>query len=379
MKPSRYIFPLLLLLTAAALAQTNPVPLINNPLVPDAAAPGGASFTLTVNGAGFVSGSVVNWNDSALATTFGSSSQLTATVPATDIATSSTASVTVVSPTPGGGKSNVDYFVVRQPFSAVGFGQSSAATGVDPFSPVVADLNNDGKLDIVNLNNSSNSEISVLLGNGDGTFQQPVDYSAPGLTTFGNPLLIGDFNSDGNLDLIVAENSGGFYLLLGNGDGTFQPAQSFPLSPPDTGAIAAGDFNGDGNLDLAFAVTYPTAQVAIVLGNGNGTFQNPITYTTGSQGGLGLGTGDFNNDGKLDLAMTVENDNDVAVLLGNGDGTFQSPSHYSTGLGPDVLVVADINGDGNLDLATQDSNGHVSAVSVLLGNGDGTFATTPIT
>jgi hypothetical protein len=367
-----------ILLGTMVLAQSNPVPLINNPLVPDATTPGGASFTLTVNGTGFVPASTVNWNGVALATTFVSESQLTATIPAANIATASTASVTVVSPAPGGGKSNVDYFDIRQPFTAVGFGQSSAATGTGPFDPLAVDLNNDGKLDIVNLNASGSYGISVLLGNGDGTFQPPVGYNAPNIDLSAFTLFVGDFSNDGILDLVVAESSGGFYLLLGNGDGTFQPAQSFTI-PGGVGAVSAGDFNGDGNLDLAFTIYYPTPQVIIVPGNGNGTFQNWTAYTVGSggsHGGFGLATGDFNKDGKLDLAVTVEDDNKVAILLGNGDGTFQAPTHYRTGSGPEGLTVADLNGDGILDLAVQDddSNNNVTAISVLFGNGDGTFA-----
>jgi hypothetical protein len=197
MKPSRNIFLLMLLLTAAALAQTNPVPLLNNPLVPDATAPGGASFTLTVNGTGFVSGSVVNWNGSGLATTFVSNSQLTATVPAGNIATASTASVTVVNPAPGGGTSNVDFFDIRQPFSAVSFGELAfGGLSQDPDGMVAGDLRGNGILDLITCSTSTQSGLaSVLLGNGDGTFQPPVNYSVPS-TCYAAPA-IGDFNGDG--------------------------------------------------------------------------------------------------------------------------------------------------------------------------------------
>lgn len=155
------------------LAQTNPVPLINQPLVPTATAPGGPAFTLTVNGTGFVSASVINWNGAALTTTFANSSQLTASVPAANILTASTASITVANPPPGGGSSNVMHFDVSAPVSTLTFsnfynvssGLSESATRV-----VAADFNGDGKLDLAEKLDFS---VTVQLGNGDGSFRAP--------------------------------------------------------------------------------------------------------------------------------------------------------------------------------------------------------------
>src|SRR5204862_8296925 len=155
---------------------------------PDAIPPGGPRFTLTVNGTGFVSGSVVNWNGSARATTFVSSSQLTATVLASDIATASTASVTVINPSPGGGTSNVVFFPITLPTSSVSLSRSDYATGF-PFLMMTADFNGDNELDLATANQASNT-VSVLLGNGDGTFQDRVDYAA-GINSSG--LTTGDF------------------------------------------------------------------------------------------------------------------------------------------------------------------------------------------
>jgi len=182
----------------------NPVPLISQPLVPDATAPGGAGFTLTVNGTGFVSGSVVNWNDSARATTFVSNSQLTANILASDIATASTASVTVVNPGPGGGSSNVVFFPITQATSAISLNRSDVAVGAFPDSIVTADFNRDGRLDLADVN-TDGSTVSVLLGNGDGTFQPDVEYP----TETGGPiyLVVGDFNGDGNADFVTANNT----------------------------------------------------------------------------------------------------------------------------------------------------------------------------
>jgi len=136
--------------SASAWAQSNPVPLFNQPLVPDAVAPGGSSFTLTVNGTNFVSGSVVQWNGSVLATSFVKSTQLTATVPSSDIATVGTASVIVNNGTPET-TSAPAFFPVAQPTAGVGFGWQSFGVGAQPIGEVAADLNGDGKLDLLRI------------------------------------------------------------------------------------------------------------------------------------------------------------------------------------------------------------------------------------
>src|SRR5215471_11470460 len=193
----------------------NPVPLINHPLVPDAVAPGGAGFTLTANGTGFVSGSVVNWNGSARTTTFVTSSQLTVSILASDIATASTASVTVVSPSPGGGTSNVEFFPITLASSSISLSKSDYATGVVCDDVGVGDFNGDGKLDLAVVFSDA---VSILLGDGDGTFQPGVNY-ATGFAP--DSLVIGDFNKDGNLDVAVrSQGSNEVSVLVGNGDGT---------------------------------------------------------------------------------------------------------------------------------------------------------------
>jgi hypothetical protein len=362
MKSLSLICSCTILLSTMMLAQSNPVPFINNPLSPASAVPGGPGFTLTVNGAGFVSSSVVNWNGSALATTFVSGSRVTATVPASNIGTAGTASVTVVSPTPGGGKSNVDFFEVRQPFTAVSFGESLVTTGDDPAGVYTLDLNNDGKLDLVTIDRSDTA-ITTLLGNGDGTFQFVAEY------TFQHgafSIATGDFNGDGNPDIVVG-TSNAVAVLLGNGNGTFQPEQDFPVPFSQGGySIVTGDFNADGALDVA-VVNGGQPNVFVLLGNGDGSLQNAVSYVAGTYV-LGLTTGDFNRDGRLDIAVT--DTADLAVLLGNGDGTFQAPVHYTTPPSPFVVVTADVNGDGVLDLVAQC---YPSPFTVLLGNGDGTF------
>jgi hypothetical protein len=359
-----------LLCLPLALAQSNPVPLINNPLVPDAVAPGGQSFTLTVNGTGFVSGSAVKWNGISLATAFVSSSQLTATVPSANIATPSTASVTVVNPAPGGGASNVDCFSIRNPFPAVSFGDTSINLGALGVALATADLNGDGRLDLITLNGELAGTLSVLLGNGDGTFQTPVQYSI-GYAPSG--IVAADFNGDGYLDLVFIndpdDTSKALSVMLGNGDGSFQPPVNTTLDISEAfSSTSVGDFNRDGKLDVALA-EYPGSQVAVLLGNGDGSFQPPINSSAGNSTLVSLVTGDFNKDGKLDLAVSTYSPSSVEVLMGNGDGTFQTGGQNSITGNPSQIVTADFNGDGNLDLAIDIGE----AFAVLLGDGDGTF------
>jgi hypothetical protein len=356
-----------ILASTLTLAKTNPVPLINQPLVPDARKPGGAGFTLRVNGTGFVSSSVVNWNGRPRTTTFVSDSELKAIILASDVAKDSTASVTVFNPRPGGGTSNVAFFPIALPIPSIWVSRTDYAVTATPWGVTVGDFNDDGNLDLA-VANSGGSTVSILLGIGDGTFHPPLDYS-----TGSAPVNVatGDFNGDGKLDLAVAnDNSNDVSVLLGNGDGTFQAHIEYSTgSTPRT--PVTGDFNGDGTLDLAVA-NYGDNTVSVLLGNGDGTFRSQVTYPVGPQPGW-LVTGDFNNDGRLDLA-TANFDNfsgrTVSVLLGNGDGTFQSSKDYATGTGPASITTADFSGDGELDLATGDSSG---VLSVLLGDGDGTF------
>jgi hypothetical protein len=215
-----------LLVSTMTLAQGNPVPLISQPLVPTATAPGGSTFTLTVNGTGFVSGAVVSWNGTTLATTFVNSSQLTATVPASKIATAGTALITVSNPAPGGGTSNVLYFDVSSPASSVTVTQLQPnPISVGSFL-ITADFNGDGRLDLAYLDATA-SKVFIQVGNGDGTFRVPVTYSVGSVP---QGLVAGDFNGDGRLDLAVGNTQDNtISIVLGNGDGTFK---SQPPSPP---------------------------------------------------------------------------------------------------------------------------------------------------
>src|SRR5207245_914896 len=254
---------------AVQASAANPVPLINQPLLPDAIKPGSAGFTLTVNGTGFVSGAVVKWNGNVRTTTFISKSRLTASILSTDVAKASTASVTVVNPSPGGGSSNVVFFPIRAAGTWAAFRLASHfAAGAGPETLVTADFNRDHKLDLAVPNPNSNN-VSILLGNGDGTFRPAVNYSVgQGPVT----AAVGDFNRDGKLDLVVANNfSNNVSVLLGNGDGTFRTPVNHGGTPNAASAEVA-DFNGDGKLDLVVS-NPPGSNVAVLLGNGDGSFQ----------------------------------------------------------------------------------------------------------
>src|ERR1700722_7932922 len=240
-------------------------------------------------------------------------------------------------------------------------------------SVALGDFNSDGKLDLVETNPTPcNGNHSVLLGKGDGTFEAPVSYSAG---TTPQTVVVADLNGDGKLDLVIGNhNSANVSVLLGVGDGTFQPAVDY--NTPNTGtpdSIAVGDFDGDGNLDLAVAISGINAsEVAILRGNGNGTFQSYFTIPIGfhSSGPLSIVAADFDGDGKPDLAIT--DGNSLSVLLGSGNSAFQTPFTYLVGPGNSIagmVAVADFNGDGKPDLAATSRDG----ISVFLNNGDGTF------
>ncbi|MBI2926666.1 MAG: VCBS repeat-containing protein [Verrucomicrobia bacterium] len=248
--------------------------------------------------------------------------------------------------------------------------------GTNPVSVTVGDFNGDGKPDLVVANNAS-TNVSVLLGTGDGTFQAAVNYRT---ATRPSSVAVGDFNSDSKPDLAVAnDGSGNISVLLGKGDGSFGVAVNYGVGSRPV-SVAVGDFNNDAKLDLVVVNSTVSGTVSVLLGNGDGTFQAAVKYATGKSPFF-VAVGDFNGDGKPDLAVANHGDanstnpGNVSVLLGNGDGTFQAAMNYAAGTGPRCVVTGDLNGDARLDLIV--ANGVVASgsptIAVLLGNGDGTF------
>ena len=249
---------------------------------------------------------------------------------------------------------------------------------VNPTALAVGDLNGDGKPDLV-VEDSGNGLLSILLGNGDGTFQSSGNlYSIPTSVAGLSSVAVGDFNGDGKADIVVANQSLG--ILLGNGDGTLQPMLSIPGGPTPI-FVVVGDFNGDGKADLATA-SFGSSTVSVLLGNGNATFQTPVGYPIPGKA-VWLAVGDFNQDGYTDLVTANPNiadpasnafSNNVSVLLSLGaSGSFQPAVSYPSGLNPQSVAVGDFNGDGIADIVV--GNAGSPNVSILPGRIDGSFQT----
>ncbi len=212
---------------------------------------------------------------------------------------------------------------------------------------VVGDFNGDGKPDIAVIDLPY---ISVLLGNGDGTFGPPSDNSSLAGAKW---LAVADFNNDHKLDVLVTGQFGAGYnigVLLGNGDGTLQNSITTPLQfVPST--VAAGDLNGDGNMDAV--LSYDLGDIGVFLGNGDGTLQPVVIYNTSGISGVAVVVGDLNLDGKLDVAIPSELGNGplggVDVFWGNGDGTL-GPAQFFASTTTGLPALGDLNGDGLPDL-----------------------------
>lgn len=271
-------------------------------------------------------------------------------------------------------------------------------------SVAVADVNGDGKPDLLTangcpvINNQGQAgSVSVMLGNGDGTFRSAVTYNSGGFGTVS--VQVGDLNGDGNPDLLVANECsseacpiGVIGVLLGNGNGTFQPAVTYNFEQPLSAVLA--DVNGDSKLDVVgAALCFPGCGgglIGIFLGDGDGTFQPAVTYPSGGLQPWSVAVSDVNGDGKPDVLVANQCSDSfctnglLGVLIGYGDGTFQTPVTYSSGGQNSVsIAAADVNGDGMADLLVANVcfssvDCLTGSVGILLGKGNGTFGA-PVT
>ncbi|MFZ1702183.1 MAG: FG-GAP-like repeat-containing protein [Pyrinomonadaceae bacterium] len=282
--------------------------------------------------------------------------------------TPGTYEITVTAFGPGGTATAIFDLTVTDPPPCAGLDFSPAVnygTGRLPNNVTIGDFNGDGDQDLLTLNSQFGTG-SVLLGNGDGTFADAVDYSV-GLDPFS--VAVGDFNGDGIQDLAVANELDLVSILLGNGDGTFAALVAYP-TPDRPTSVVVGDFNEDGIQDLVTA-GLNSDNVSVLLGNGDGTFADVVTFAVGD-GPLSVVVGDFNGDGNQDLAATNGISDDISILLGNGNGTFADVVNFPVDDYLRSVVVGDLNGDGIQDLAA--ANPNTDNIAVLLGIGDGTFA-----
>lgn len=259
-----------------------------------------------------------------------------------------------------------------------GANQSVGAAGTPshPAAITTGDWNSDGKIDLATADYSVAGTVTVLLGNGNGTFRSATQYA---VGVYPADIVAGDWNGDGVADLAVSNSySSTISVLIGKGDGAFGTAVAYPcMSWP--ASLVTADFNGDGKADLAAA---SSNGITVLLGKGDGTFQNGTSFDLGDAFGNvldGLVTGDWNHDGRIDIAVSRYYSGNIEVRLGTGTGVFLLPRSYWAGTATRSLTTGDWNGDGNGDLASvnwaQDPSTKVEygSVHTFRGNGDGTF------
>ena len=237
--------------------------------------------------------------------------------------------------------------------------------GFSPESVISGDVNQDSNLDLL-MTNSFDNGVSVLLGRGDGVFSDPQNYATD---FYAKSIALGDVNGDGSSDIITSNYyDDNVSVLFNNGDGTFGSSSEYAVGSYPS-YVATEDVNGDGSFDIITS-NYGSDTVSVLFNNGDGTFGSGSEYTVGSSPSY-VALEDVNGDGSFDIVTANYGSDNVSVSLNNGDGTFGSNNEYAVGFGPKSVELGDVNGDGLLDLVTVNYSN--DSVSVLLNNGDGTF------
>lgn len=238
------------------------------------------------------------------------------------------------------------------------------STAAMAYSVAATDLDGDARIDVI----AASEGVDVFIGKGDGSFRPRANYPSDGIVA---GLTAGDFDNNGCQDLVGGKGGGNIVVLLGNCNGALQAPTSFvAVSPSSIINLISGDFNSDGKLDLA---TAHQASVGVLLGRGNGTFDPAVLYTAGKNV-YSIARGDLNRDVKIDLVVANANSGSVAVLLGNGNGTFGAAKEFSAGATPQGVAVGDFDADSAPDVAA--ANGGAKTITIFRGNGDGTLQVT---
>ncbi len=259
-----------------------------------------------------------------------------------------------------------DFFKLPSPPPDLFYKYHVMPLGQGPAYLLTADLNLDGEADIISAN-AKNSTLTILYGKGDGTFQSPLNIAVPMEPTF---LTVADLNNDTIPDLVVnSRGTNAFVTLLGKGKNAFRSPQKHPTGRVPL-AVIADDYNQDGKIDIAVTLTFD--KMELYLGNGNGFFKKGETYLTGSRSFSGV-SHDFNGDGAPDIALAASSSNasSIRIFWGNGDGTFQKPLSIAKGFVPLALIKKDMNNDGKMDLVC--TTGQGDNMHLFPSNGDGTF------
>jgi len=370
MRSARTFGVCIIFLSTLAMAQSASIPTIEQPVVPTAAQPGDPGFTLTINGAGFnPAPTAVLWGEGTnvthLAITNSTATQVTTAVPASLIAAAGTSSVSVLNVS--GIASNVEFFQIATPASPQFAAPVDYGTGTSDTVQTVltADFNGDGILDLAVGVINDPSQVCILLGSSNGTFQSPTCYQVDDASS----MVSGRFKNGGSIDLVAGDT-----LLVGNGDGTFQPPTSILVGIAGFRPFAVGDFSQTGGLDIAGLIG---TNVQILANNGSGTFSAGQNFSSGVTVAGGMLTADFNGDGILDLAVldTYAGDPAVRVFLGSAEGFSGGNALVTdTPQGGVAFTAADFNGDNKQDIAlVYNPPAGAGAVLILTGNGDGTF------